>query len=297
METALKIEDLGGYYVELPQGTYLIDGEQVYVTRKAFVKDLESVRRVIRNSVLAYYKDIEGNKLSVAEYTETEVRLRVKKVESDDVEDEVNHLRFTKVWSGIHEYIETISEPIKFPNVKSTVLDTGNKFIVSEFANGQNSDLLVYNRNEAWKSIVTEKMKELGMEFKPDLSYEQTKNLKVWSNSNHSGIKYVVAFGNYIFNDDFKDNLFVRGTLDTLLKRYEEDKKKIEGIIDLNYKVHFGLVDSGSFDFAALLKNINLIKANNKLCNYTKKAIDEYYFINRILNDMISQIELAQTKN
>ena len=88
---------------------------------------------------------------------------------------------------------------------------------------------------------MAEKFKSLGMVFQKGTSYGGTEGKHIWSNSEHSGLEYVVAFGKYIFNKQIlpKSRGEFKGSFEYLDKIYQEDKKWIESHIQTLYNLHF----------------------------------------------------------
>lgn len=102
--------------------------------------------------------------------------------------------------------------------------------------------------------------KELGFEYEKGISYLGTEGKNVWGNSDHSVIRYVVAFGKYIFNDSWGTELTPRGTLADLTKMYNDDYTAIKNIIMTHYNRTFGKIDEKSFDFVKLADNLSSVK-------------------------------------
>lgn len=120
--------------------------------------------------------------------------------------------------------------------------DTGNPYIQAGFLTGKaDVPLYSYSRNNAVAGMMAEKFKSLGMVFQKGTSYGGTEGKHTWSNSEHSGLEYVVAFGKYIFNKQILPNTRgeFKGSFDHLDKIYQEDKKWIESHIQTLYNLHF----------------------------------------------------------
>ena len=68
---AINIDDIGVTVVELPPGTYLIDGEVVTSqlswnspNRQIYVKDLDNIRQIIKRNILVSFVDKDGRELT-----------------------------------------------------------------------------------------------------------------------------------------------------------------------------------------------------------------------------------------
>lgn len=255
----ITIDDLGVNIVELPAGTFLVDGEIVnhsgwnsYNTKHQIsVKDIENVRAVYtKNVLIGYLSDTEWT-ISSEEFQERLQQLHKNgyTVGPDDdqdfvwnsLEDEFTYRKFLQTWKAQYKTETTYSEPLLID--RSHILqDTGNPYIKAGFLTGEASTpLYSYSRTNAVASLMAKKFESLGMEFKEKLTYGQTEGKKVWSNSDHSGLEYVTAFGRYIMG---KPNLpktrgEFKGSLEYLTKIYEEDKKWIEDLIQVGYNLHF----------------------------------------------------------
>ncbi|MBS4893744.1 MAG: hypothetical protein KHZ90_08215 [Veillonella parvula] len=301
----IKFEDKDIQFAILTPNTYLIDNELVQVesyrnNNRVAVKDINNIRIVKENVIITGYSD--GNE--TIDCNEYDYR-RNKLLENanwdeydecytfEDLDEEFNYRKFIRNFKQITKCIQEISDPIKV-EVEKTTYDTGNKYIKSMFLNGESkrNNLFVYDRESSWIGIVNDCFKELGMEYIGDCGYNSTNNKKVWGNSNHSCIRYVTAFGSYIFGDEFSTPYKPKGTLEDMLNLYERDKAKIEKIIKTKYNKHFGRIDAKDFDFNDILDK--LISARNNLDSVqsVKKTENSLYHAKRKVNAIIEEIEM-----
>jgi len=251
----ISIDDLGINVVELPHGTYLIDGEVVDNSgynfynskRQISVKDIDGIQSISTTNVLTGYLSDSGETISFSDYQE-KLEAICKNATAYDgefewasLEDEFAYRKFMQTWKAQYKTETTYSEPLLIDRTH-ILQDTGNRYIKAGFLTGEaNIPLYSYSRTNAVASLMAKKFESLGMERKEKLSYSQTEGKKVWSNSDHSGLEYVTAFGRYIMG---KPNLpktrgEFKGSLDYLTKIYEEDKKWIEDLIQVGYNLHF----------------------------------------------------------
>lgn len=259
----VSIDDLGVNIVELPAGTFLVDGEVVshggynsYNTKHQIsVKDIENVRAIYtENTLVGYVPTTDGitdDVLSVEGYNDFIQELRKKgsmvggyedqEFVWNTLEDEFAYRKFTSSWKAQYKTDTTYSEPLLIDRTH-ILQDTGNPYIKAGFLTGEaNTPLYSYSRTNAVADLMAKKFESLGMERKEKLSYSQTEGKKVWSNSDYSGLEYVTAFGRYIMG---KANLpktrgEFKGSLEYLINIYEEDKKWIEDLIQVAYNLHF----------------------------------------------------------
>ena len=300
---AIKFKERDEYSIELSNGLYLIDGNPIHIERyskkKVQVKDIHNVIPITRSTIVDYYLNDEKVTMDVTTYKKQKDKLLQKGkeveyeegIEWDSLEDEFNYRKFQQTWKPVLKSIEIKGDPYTFEIVESKI-NTGNPFIASDYVNGGVNPLLfTYNRPVALLSIVSNKFKELGMEFKNNIDYSNTSGNKVWGNSTHSGIRYVTAFGTYIFNDTWKISNIQRGNLDTLLAQYDKDKDALEKIIQTKYNVHFGKIDLEGFDFDRLLSTLK--HANNLLDSIEYKTKSRITWLNTKskLNEGIKFIE------
>lgn len=304
---AVEFTDNGIKYVELTRGTYEVDGvviECKEYNNKVSVVDLNSVKPILRATVVCYYTTNGEDRHEVEWYEDRKNELLKKQTtidlgdyetltKWDSLEDEFAYRKFTSLYAAVKKDIEIIGDPIKF-DVTSTVLETGNPFIKSEFVNGEKDlCLFSYNRHLALINIVTNCFTELGMKFEDNISYAKTSGVKIWGNSTHSGIQYVTAFGGYLFTDLYKNISIQRGTLESLLLRYESDKKDIERIIKTKYNIAFGSVDEKAFDFHKLLSTIKSAEYNARKIQPKQSTYTEYKTALAKLIEAITQIETS----
>lgn len=295
LKKAVNFEDKNIKYVLLDRGNYLIDGKLIsvddYNKKRVKVKDLNNIRKVNNNIVIDYYLNQEDDsRITVSEYEDKLKELNSHRTYKGDwdengewnsLEDEYNYRKFKLVWKQITKTVQSISEPILVEEVK-TIYDTGNKFIKNAFLNGNSQcDLFIYLRKDAWLHIVKECFDELKMEYFDDCGYLATKNRKIWGNSTHSGIKYVVAFGEYIFDDRFKEPSNLKGTLEDMRNTYKKDRESIRKIIKTKYNKRFGKINENKINFNQLLNDLYELRNS----------------INSIETKKITQRDLIDSKN
>lgn len=257
----LVVEDLDCSLIKLKSGVYKIDGKIIELERETEVQisNTDDIRIGSSSRVHSHYINTRTEEeVSIDDYKREIKRLRNFR-ESDgtfnDIEDEIRYARYLREHSEVYKTITTFSDPLTL--VKHPVrANTGNKFIrtllsIDSISNG----VCVYDREKAQKAIVSECFDELGFEYNEKASYGATENVKIWGCSTHSHLKYVVAFGQYIFNDKWGRATPVRGTLEYCNSVYEQDRKELREIILSKYNIHFNMVEG--FDFKAHLKGLN----------------------------------------
>lgn len=292
----VDIKDIGIKYVLLPRGKYLIGDEVVqidgYYDKKVQIRDCVDVRKITETTVVTKY--VKGEEeMSIDTYEELKSKLLKNRIYNDydevyeweDLESEFEYKKLTTYWKPIYKSVQEFSDPLKVMELKEIEYNTGNKYIKNLFFNGdKNGDisLYVYDRPRAREEIVYKIFKELGFEYEHGISHLGTEGKKVWGNSSHSVIRYVVAFGKYIFNDSWGSEFTPRGTLEDLKKMYEDDYNSIKKIIMTHYNRTFGKIDEKNFDFVKLLDNLSSLKntitsidSKVKTQGYRTKAINK----------------------
>lgn len=305
MKKVINFEDKNIKYILLDRGAYLIDGKLItvddYKKTRVKVKNPNDVRIVSKNVVIDYYLNQEDNsKMTISEYDEKIKELyshRTYENEWDEdgkwntLEDEYNYRKFKLTWKQITKTIQSISDPILVEEVKTTY-DTGNKFIKNAYLNGDSDhDLYIYFRSDAWLNIVRECFRELKMEFFDDCGYNATKNRKIWGNSTHSCIRYVVAFGGYVFDDKFKEPSNLRGTLEDMRATYEKDRNSIRKIIKIKYNKTFGKIDENEVNFKQLLEDLYSLRRSIDSIESKKSTLNNKNNANKKVNQIIDYIE------
>lgn len=303
---AINITDKNIKYVKIPYGGYyLIDGEVVhadsYGTTRVKCNDLDNIRYVTKNRYIIEYRsgyDI----LTPSEYEDRKYELykKCRKEEYDDsekwetLEDEFAYRKFVETWQPIYKDVQIMSDPIKVV-INEIVYDTGIPYIKSAFLNGDSDDetLYSYTQGTAWKDCCLECFDELGMSFVEDINYNKTANTKIWGNSSHSCIRYVVAFGTYVFGDSWGNPRVIKGTLEDVKARYQRDCNSIRNIIMSQYNKHFGNIDAGQFDFQSLIKKLETSSNYLRKLKVYAKSSENYYHALNLVSDAINQINAA----
>lgn len=285
----IDIKDLGIKYVNLEGGKYLVDGEVIKIegyrnNSKVQVKDINNIRKISEDRIIIKY--IKGEEeMSVDEYTDKKNELLKNRIWDEEydgwktLESEYEYKKLTTYWKPIYKDIQTISEPLKVAEVREIVYDTDNKFIVNIFLNGNKDtsdiQLYEYRQSEARIHIVEEIFKSLGFTYEDNISYMRTEGRKVWSNSTHSGIRYVTAFGTYLFYDSYKYDYTPRGTLEDMRKKYQSDYDSIKKIIMTKYNRIYGRIDRDEFDFVKLLDDLNSIRSSIVAVDSKVKTVED----------------------
>ena len=300
----VDIEDKNIKVVYLDSGKYLIDGEVVkvdgYRDVRVQVIDASNIRKITENRFVKEY--VCGNeKLTLRQYDEQRMILLSKRIHKDDydeewetLEDEFAYKKFMQMWTAIYTVEQEISEPL-LVQFEKTKYDTGCKYIKNAFLNGDDKDstLFTYDQNVAWLEIVRECFNELEMSYQEGLSYSATNNKKVWGNSTSGCIRFVTAFGTYVFNDLWKNPRVLRGTLSDMMKKYESDKTAIRKIIIDGYNNHFGCIDAGKFDFDRLKSIISRAQSNLSDVEPKQKSYSSWNFAKNALNEAQEMIKAA----
>lgn len=288
---AIHFTDQNYYELTLTRGNYLIDGEAIHVesTSSYRVESLDDIRRVSINTIISKYSNGEVT-ISKEDYLNRKNKLNPNEGEFDTLEEEYEYKKFLQLWSPIYMDVETISEPITVPKVITSLVDTGNKFVVGTMYNNQLTDSFTYNRIAACTDIITKKFDSLGFVFKGDVNYGETKNQKIWGNSTHSGLRYVTAFGGYLLNDSWKVNS-TRGTIDKCLTQYEADKKDLEKIIQLQYDLNYGQVNLDRDIIKELHTNLTQLLGNIRSIDYKKSGYSNWSFSIKKAQTTISIVE------
>lgn len=315
-----KIRESGRSLIKLPEGTYEIsfNGKTTCVshhghynsTKEIEVDGVDEIRKIQEHSVRSHFEDSEGNKLSVEEFEQKKSEL-IKNanicefehygLEFENLEEEFEFKKFMRTWNPIQRLSIVKSDPLPLERI-NVQFRTDNPFIVSGLSyTWEDPSIFYFDRLKAAHQIVRDTFEELEMEFKPNLDYRSTNGEKVWSNSDHSGIRYVVAFNTYVFDDTFRydEKSRSRGSLEDLKKEYENLKKRIRDRIISKYKFHFKTI-SDRVALELLDESLNSLKTVQKCfseMDYKVKDRDRYFRISKTLRNAIEKIENTVTES
>lgn len=301
----INFEDKNIKFVLLPIGRYLIDGEVVnnntHTKIEVKVKNEKDIREIEETKIVDYYLHVDTKeKITNEEYNSKINQLLEKSYYDYDVdeqifttlEDEYAYKKFKSLYKPIYKIIQTFSEPLKV-EMKIYQYDTGNKFIKNCFLNGNSSyDLYVYNQHDAWIDIVEKCFKELKFEYIPNCDYVYTKDKKVWGNSTHSCIRYVTAFGGYVFDDRFDSpNRCIYGTLEDLKERYKRDYDRIRDVIIRKYNKIYKDIDPKKVDYKKVIEELYRIDGIINNIDVKKQSIEKQKGAIRRIDELIQYLE------
>jgi hypothetical protein len=261
---------------------YSIDGNIINVDKYRLnnhiiqLDEINNIREINKEYIHSHYEDVNGNKISLTEYEIELKKLKSKgkQVFCDDeetselvfenVEDEINYLRFNKTWNLIVVTKQLVSDPVLIPVETTFVVDTGCPYIKSYFSLegevSKNSGLYFYRQNIATKEIARSIFQSLGMVEENKCDYKRTENEKVYGGLADTCMRYVTAFGGYIFSgtrfEQISKEHSPSGELQQMLDLYNKDKEELEKIIKMHYNFKFGRINTTEDDCAKFFSMI-----------------------------------------
>lgn len=273
MIKALQIDNKNVYIVTLPRGSFEIEtqaGKEAvsiddYRGREINVAAPMNIREISESTITSHYESGEGDKLSVDEHSDQYSKLsekRRKEVVDEDgdvvrhaewktLEDEFAFRKFNSKWNPITRVVTTISEPLTIEYGK-VQFNTGNKFILPQYAVGGEPEVYEYNQLEASFAIVRGIMEELGVKREEDEPFSKATG-KAYSIPAHSGLRYLQGWGEYLLSDrwNLSRNPVRRGSLKDLKEIYAAHSKELNEIIRSKYNLKFASIeDSAIVDMA-----------------------------------------------
>ena len=295
--SVLKIEEFDGWTVQLDSGNYMIDGvvHMVKLGDKIQVSDIHDIRTVTRKNIVMSYRN-GPEEMTKEEFVSEKYRLLSKQNADggwDSLEDEFAYRKFQEVWTPVEANCMSVGDPLLVTKeVKTMKLDTGSEFITSQYLESDTGkpDIYVYARAAALAHYTRQRFDQLGMTFEGGAGYEYTKNRKVWTNSTHSNIRYVAAFGKYLFNDSVKQSV-CQGTLEIMKAKEKADREYIEQTIQTAYNERFGRIDEENFPFEQLKEELYELERSLNNVEPKVKTISSYRNAKSKLRDAITLIK------
>lgn len=300
METikCLNVDDV--FLMKLPGGTYKVDGEIVTAPYGGLEIQCESdvIVKVSQNNITSHYENGEGEKMSVEEHDKTLAELKSKGEDDGDYgytfenpDDNYAYYTFVKSWVRCLRDVIGYSDPLPIEK-KPLTCDTGNEFITPIISFSVNGGVYQYNRSGACMKAAQDTFKELGMTFGGKLDYGETKKDKVWGNSDHSHMRYITAFGTYLFSEKYSTGTADKGDLARMTARYNADTKFIRTRIRSMYAAHF---NGASIDIKEYRNKLSAIKSMVSKIDPKKKSWGDYSsainLINRTIADVDAELE------
>lgn len=294
----INIQDKQTKILVLDGGNYIINGQRYSLPQswnnKIEIKELKELRKInITDIIIAYFDEIQQEQITVEEYMNRKKDLEDKRkvndygeLEFDNLDDEYNYKKFIQSCKPIYKTIETLSDNLQPAEQVNIIYDTKNKYIKCNYFTEKHKQpfLYYYDRERALKDIVENKFKELGFEFVGECNYNQTKNKKIWGNSTHSVIRYVVAFGTYIFGDKYNNCSGITESLEKCIEYFEEDKKDIENTIMRKYNEEYSKIEKDKL--MTLPKMINNLEYRLNKINTYKTSWTDYRKAKEIMSEI-----------
>ena len=269
MLKAIFIEDKGTYLIKLSGGEYQIDGKNVLVkgyngTDTEMTK-VDDIRTVSTRTVISHYEHVDGEKYTPSQYASVYDELTSKGSYDedegwsfDDVEDQVNHIRFKRSWKRCTKSVTTISEPVEVAIEKSRI-DTGCKWVQPLWLVGSDitDPLCIYSRRSAMIFVVKETFADLGMVHDGDCHYSKTNEKKIYGYRDENSLRFWTAFNTFAFNDKHWAVISgdaIKGRMDELVARFKEDRLHMRQELIARFKSHFGSISES--DAVNILKNL-----------------------------------------
>lgn len=294
----INIKDKEIKILVLDGGEYIINGQRYSLpnsyNNKIEIKEIKELRKInITTITIAYFDEIKQEQLTVEKYTQIKKELEDKRIINDygeleftNLDDEYNYKKFIQNCKPIHKTIETISDNLKPAEEIEIIYDTRNKYIKCNYFTEKHKKpfLYYYDREQALKDIVENKFKELGFEFAGECHYRETKNKKIWGNSTHSVIRFVVAFNTYIFGDKYNNCSGITNSLEECIKYYEEDKEDIENTIMRKYNEEYAKIEKDKL--IALPKLVNDLEYRLNRIHTYKTSSTDYWKAKKAVQEM-----------
>lgn len=213
---------------------------------------------VMALNIITHKKNSAGDMMEMSEWQANLSKLN-ENADGDgyfhNLDEEYAYKKFTTEWCS-SVYAEQIkTETLDIVVDKHVKFETGNPWITSTFSIDDNpsSAVYVYNRKGAQFDIVKQVMSSLGIEYEAKVSYEKTKEKKVWGGDE---IRWVVAFGKYLFDESFTAKFNPTGTLEGMIASYDADVATITNRIKTKYAEHFS---------TEIMDGIRLSRASSEL--------------------------------
>lgn len=294
----INVKDKETKILVLDGGEYIINGQRYSLPKtwdnKIELKELRELKKIeVTKVIIKYFDEIKQKETTVEEYIQIKKELEDKRIVNDygelefaNLDDEYNYKKFIQNCKPIYKTIETISDNLEPAEEIEIIYNTGNKYIKCNYFTEKHKQpfLYYYDREQALKDIVENKFKELGFEFAGNCSYRETKNKKIWGNSTHSVIRYVVAFDTYIFGDKYNNCTGIIESLDKCIKYYEEDKEDIENTIMRKYNEEYAKIEKDKL--MTLPKLVNSLEYRlNKIHTY-KTSSNDYWNAKKIVQEI-----------
>lgn len=278
-----SIKDKGIKILELDRGDYIVNGKRYnfnnYCTNKIELQDIKELKKINMTTICeSYFDELAQKEISVKDYNDKIKELTINSMcdeyglHFNSLEDEYNYKKFKQNCKPKCKTLETVTNLI-IPE-ETVLYETGSEYIKSIFfmLGGGDPTFYKYNRPQARLDIVKDKFSELGFEFSDIAGCEITKNKKIWGNSKHSVIRYVTAFGTYIFGNGWDNECSPVDTLEGCKKMYENDKKEIESIIMKYYNQNYNTLNKEKLSL--LPEMIDSLQINMKeICPYQKSYL------------------------
>ena len=239
-----NLEDKNIKYVKLPTGNWEINGELFinnnYNTVDYQLNSFDNIFKIENKRILESVK-VGDIIYKGEEFLKLKESFNIYQDEDGDFEDldkEYEYKKLTK--NAIYNYIDVFNsrEPIEVA-VNLVTFDSGNSFIKPKFENTDVTGLFIYYRNSAFIKIADEVFKSIDFKFEGKLDYSQTKNKKIYGNSFNDGIRFLVAFGTYIFDNNYQNPSNYCDTLENCKSKYKEDYNKIKTVIMTHYNLNY----------------------------------------------------------
>lgn len=254
---------------------------------------------ITQTSISTHYENAEGDKKSLEQYSSELKEIVLKGIPDDDFDytfesdtDQLVYINLIKRWKICSRKTIQYGDPIPI-EYKPVTIDTGNEFVkpvlsLKPYLFG----LYKYDRNAATSAVVTSTFKSLGMKYGGSLNHEQTELVKVWGNPTHSHLRYVTAFGRYLFKKEYLGNK--TGSMKSMIAECESDKEEIDRIIRSGYAVHFG---NPRLKIKKLLGSLQKISFIADTVESKQKTSNEHCHLKREIRELIVSCENELSNN
>ena len=291
----LKVNDV--FFFKLPPGIYLID-EKVHTVRYNDGEIQAASNKIIpisSTSIPTHYENAEGNELSIDQYESKLADVISRGIDDNNYdytfesdEDALLYIKLKRRWFMCSREVVQYGDTIPIES-KPVVTDTGSDFVKPILSLKEHKlGLYRYDRAANTMNAMTSTFSNLEMQYVKKIDHAGTKSKKVWGRSNHSHLKYVTAFGGYVFNKEYSGGKI--GTLENMLALCKLDHEEIRRIIRSKYAAHFNGADLLLED---LMRSLRLLLSMAGDVESMKKTHREHARLKQSIRKLIESCEDA----
>jgi hypothetical protein len=291
----------GSYIINLPRGSYLINGEPISSSGSWVQCDIEpeNIQSVSNFNFIDYWINESGERMSAKEMQTKKLEVKNDQTydkyeeEFNDIENEIAYLKLTKNWRPVYKTVREVVQDFDFTiYIEGPIIDPD--ILPLRYVEGEPKKNLC-KMNAKVRTWTREIAKELG--FVEMGEYEYSKNVRERkenpklhyhfpSHGDETSLEFLKICKKYAYSSKEGQFKSFIGTFEECVERKENIQKQIRNKFLLQKQIN-----DKEIDFSHVLSKVESIRNRVRKIDSKIKTQTEYRYAMNSLNELINELK------